>query len=692
MGVKEKNLPVLTTITTGSYVRTLDGDGKSQKTLFPVLKDAVTPGEATTSAAGLMSATDKAKLDGIEAEANKTVVDSALSDSSTNPVQNKVVEAAITDLKDEFSDEVVNVFPSPEIKTNYWNNGKGISPTDGALANSTSRCACGLWFGQKTGEIMARALSGYEFAVYKYTAEGAYVGILHNDNTFSPTSDGTVVKYVTTYDFQNDYSYKYRIVFRNAVNTSATITSNECIENCRIISSPTLKNIVEPSLNRGASICDFDLSGVVDGYIDKNAYPTFSVGSSSVTKTAVHLFEMEPHKAYTVVVYGHILSSTNTRQWCITSKSTGKVVANGNVVGENVKFQVIDCKAQEPAYFNISYDENARIVDVSQNDGDYFQNRHYDYYNTFDSGDRLAYIIQRVAKYGDTIHVPNGEYEFHHPVYIPFGVSLELEEYAVIKAADDFYIPDDVNRRFLLTYDGGSAFDNLSPTKPGSQELDNNTGISIKGGILDGNGIVSCLRISGAHHITISNVGLHNGKQYGLSVWGYRVYEAIISNCYAKTFVEGCEGNTGFYISQHDNHLIDCICVDYTIGFHIAATANRLTRCHAWGGIVGYPESHPTLDDSINFKVTGASNTFVSCYADTAEIGVDISSGGDGNMFFGMAFYNNYSKFGLDNVTYINDDANNCVFIGGTMIATAPNTTKISGDYVPTMIGCIGFE
>ena len=42
----------------------------------------------------------KAKLDAIEAQANKTVVDSALSDSSTNPVQNKVVKEALDDKVD----------------------------------------------------------------------------------------------------------------------------------------------------------------------------------------------------------------------------------------------------------------------------------------------------------------------------------------------------------------------------------------------------------------------------------------------------------------------------------------------------------------------------------------------------------------------------------------------------------------
>lgn len=52
-------------------------------------------GTATTSADGLMASIDKEKLDGIAAGANKTVVDSTLSTSSTNPVQNKVIKAAL---------------------------------------------------------------------------------------------------------------------------------------------------------------------------------------------------------------------------------------------------------------------------------------------------------------------------------------------------------------------------------------------------------------------------------------------------------------------------------------------------------------------------------------------------------------------------------------------------------------------
>lgn len=67
------------------------GDGATQ---IKNLKDIV-PGAASTSTAGLMSASDKTKLDGIATGANKTIVDSTLSTTSTNPVQNKIVSSEL---------------------------------------------------------------------------------------------------------------------------------------------------------------------------------------------------------------------------------------------------------------------------------------------------------------------------------------------------------------------------------------------------------------------------------------------------------------------------------------------------------------------------------------------------------------------------------------------------------------------
>lgn len=70
--------------------------GTTKVDLTAYAKKTDLPTVVTTSKAGLMSSTDKTKLDGIASGANKTTVDSALSSSSTNPVQNKVVNSALS--------------------------------------------------------------------------------------------------------------------------------------------------------------------------------------------------------------------------------------------------------------------------------------------------------------------------------------------------------------------------------------------------------------------------------------------------------------------------------------------------------------------------------------------------------------------------------------------------------------------
>lgn len=74
---------------------------------------------ATTSAAGLMSVADKTKLDGIAEGANKTVVDSALSASSANPVQNKVVKTVLDGLRDKTEDFYVTFTRQKDSAGNY---------------------------------------------------------------------------------------------------------------------------------------------------------------------------------------------------------------------------------------------------------------------------------------------------------------------------------------------------------------------------------------------------------------------------------------------------------------------------------------------------------------------------------------------------------------------------------------------
>lgn len=104
-----------TTVAADSKTDTLELVAGTNVTLTPdatndkvtITAKDTTYSAATTSAAGLMSASDKSKLDGIATGANKTTVDSALSSTSTNPVQNKAVNTAITNLKTLVGDTAV---------------------------------------------------------------------------------------------------------------------------------------------------------------------------------------------------------------------------------------------------------------------------------------------------------------------------------------------------------------------------------------------------------------------------------------------------------------------------------------------------------------------------------------------------------------------------------------------------------
>ena len=92
-----------TTIESGAKTDTLTLTAGTNVTITPstdsrsitIAAKDTTYGNATAAAAGLMAAADKSKLDGIASGANKTIVDTALNTTSTNPVQNRAVKEAL---------------------------------------------------------------------------------------------------------------------------------------------------------------------------------------------------------------------------------------------------------------------------------------------------------------------------------------------------------------------------------------------------------------------------------------------------------------------------------------------------------------------------------------------------------------------------------------------------------------------
>ena len=92
---KEFELPITGSFTVDDALSDTSTNPVQNKVVKAALDGKAGTAVATTSAIGLMSSADKTKLDGVEAGANKTTVDAALDAGSANPVQNKVVKAAL---------------------------------------------------------------------------------------------------------------------------------------------------------------------------------------------------------------------------------------------------------------------------------------------------------------------------------------------------------------------------------------------------------------------------------------------------------------------------------------------------------------------------------------------------------------------------------------------------------------------
>lgn len=148
---------------------------------------------ATTNANGLMSAADKTKLNGIATGANKTIVDTTLSDSSTNPVQNKVVKAALDNKADK------TALDAKADKTAL--DGK-LDKTGGTLTgNLTGKYFTGTWLqttaatdlGYTPGKVAVLDQSGWVY--YRTPAEiKSDIGA----DGYLPTAGGTMTGAITT--------------------------------------------------------------------------------------------------------------------------------------------------------------------------------------------------------------------------------------------------------------------------------------------------------------------------------------------------------------------------------------------------------------------------------------------------------------------------------------------------------------
>lgn len=300
--------------------------------------------------------------------------------------------------------------------------------------------------------------------------------------------------------------------------------------------------------------------------------------------------------------------------------------------------------------------------------------------------------------------IPKGNYEIASPLNINNRCCLEMHPAARLIATEEM--------DFVLSYEAVGNYSALTLFNEDGSVYDN-LGLFIKGGDIDGNGKASCFAITNAHHFTLSDITFHNGKEYGLYIGGEKgghIYELVCNNVYCKCAMKGLSGNIGIWSDRHDAHFNDCFIVDYTVGMRIMGSANRISRCHIWGGTVpphncsvkdwseiyaerknalangvygedakekDYENEVPEmLINSIAFDIKGWFNILDGCYADTAEIGYNINAD---TRIMGCDFFNN-KLMGLKKSTAINHIKGNLSVTMCNFRATVGTEVLYSGD------------
>ena len=196
---------------------------------------------ATTSAAGLMPAADKAKLDGIEAGATKTIVDAALDAASENPVQNKAVKEALDGKLSKIGGEI----------SGYLEVGQTVS-AEGSVSVGRTSTDTGIHF-EKAASDAGRISHGSD--------PMTGVAPIARLKVADPTEDDDV----TTKKYVDDRAVRY--------DAKQTLTSDQKFRACQNIGAVEQKGawmegavMLLPSGNDGASIINITPGGKNNDY------------------------------------------------------------------------------------------------------------------------------------------------------------------------------------------------------------------------------------------------------------------------------------------------------------------------------------------------------------------------------------------------------------------------------------------
>ena len=261
---------------------TLTPDATNDK--ITITAKDTTYSNATTSAAGLMSADDKTKLnaavnklDGIAEGANKTVVDTALSSSSTNPVQNKVINSALSGKQATITGAATTITSSN-------------LTTDKALISNSS------------GKVAVSSVSSTELGYLSGVTSSIQEQLTNLNNEIDDLGENKVDKVsgkgLSSNDFTSDYITKINNATtklsgiadganKTTVDSSLSSTSTNPVQN-KVINS-ALSGKVDKVDGKGLSTNDFTttlknkLDGIASGaQVNQNAFSNITDGTTTI--------------------------------------------------------------------------------------------------------------------------------------------------------------------------------------------------------------------------------------------------------------------------------------------------------------------------------------------------------------------------------------------------------------------------
>ncbi len=225
-----------------------------------------------------------------------------------------------------------------------------------------------------------------------------------------------------------------------------------------------------------------------------------------------------------------------------------------------------------------------------------------------DSGVDVSGEIQKIIDENPnrTIYFPDGEYLVANPILTPAdprkSVSLELSDYAVIKATGDWKY--------------GEAVVQLGGKDPYNDTSINGSNYAIDGGIIDGNGIANGISVNSGRETAIRNVSIKH-TVIGIHImYGANSGSADADITGVNIIGTGGTDSTGILVEGFDNTITN-VRIGYVFtGVHLKVSGNMLRNVHPL-----YYSDYTDYQNSCGFLDESGNNWFDYCYSDQFAIG-----------------------------------------------------------------------